>query len=685
MRKRKTTQSLAGTKWSSTDAQKFNPFSGVPSSHRVDVGHIVPEYQLVSDKIEAREWADYLVEECSEPVAVDTEHDGDRIITAWSFSDGEHRVTVPAELTKYFKSWLESTRRKLMHHAYHDIPVFKLNGIELGGFYADTMILDWFVDENRMRHGLKACAADWLNIPMADFADLFSHPPVGKKKPVVMTMDEILAERRELFYDYAALDAYCTWWLYQHHRMVLVNLAVKKSMVSVWDVYQEIDRPFTVTLIKMAEAGMRVDESILFTIGSALDTTIRQTRHVFASYAPTFHVTKKKAGKPVVEIIEPENINLKSPQQLSAMFYDELGRKTVATGRDGKPDEKCRSVNEEHLKAWEAQGCMLSRVLLMHRRAATYRGTFIGDKGGKGLLSHVHDAVDGHGTYQRITTELNQIGAVTGRLASRAPNLQNIPARKEKDPYRVRRAFIARKGCKFIVADYSGAELRLMAHLSKDAAMVKAFRKDLDLHSVTAKNVFSLACPLDEVKDRHPDERNKAKAINFGLQYGMKAFLLSKQIGVSRDEAQGYIDGYFNLYSGVYLWMKKTVQSCKDRGYVRTVTGRRRYVKDIYADEDKEYGKLSHAENQAMNAPIQGSVADIIKIAMNRVVNDPFMIDHEARLVLQVHDELIVECPELDAHVVRDRLVEIMRDAYTLIVPLVVEAAVGDNWEDAKA
>jgi len=237
------------------------------------------------------------------------------------------------------------------------------------------------------------------------------------------------------------------------------------------------------------------------------------------------------------------------------------------------------------------------------------------------------------------------------------------------------------------VADYSGAELRIMAHMSQDVEMLDAFERGLDLHSVTCKKIFGLTCSLDDVKKLYPDKRNAAKAINFGLQYGMKAFLLAEQIGVDVDTAQAYIDAYFDLYDGVYLWMVRTVEECKRRGYVKTMLGRRRRIPEINLEGDENRGKRMHAENQAMNTPIQGSVADIIKIAMNDVENDPWMKEHEAELLLQVHDELIVECPELDAYLVAKRLSEIMEGAapkagVSLHMP--AEAGVGDNWEEGK-
>jgi DNA polymerase-1 len=421
---------------------------------------------------------------------------------------------------------------------------------------------------------------------------------------------------------------------------------------------------------------MAVDVKILQDIGKALDVTIADARKAFSTSAPDISVDRKRQGEVYTEIIKSEDINLNSPAQLSGLFYGELGCKSVRT-------KACTSTDREHLQAWADDGVELAKHILEFRSASTIRQTFIGAPGGKGLLAHVTDG-DTRCKFA-IYTQLNQTGTVTGRLSSRQPNLQNIPARREKDKHRMRRAFVARDGHQLIVADYSGAELRVMAHLSKDPEMLKALREGKDLHSITAKRVWNLSCEVEEVKTLHPDIRNHAKAINFGLQYGMSAGVLADQIGVTKEEAQDYIDKYFDFYSGVYRWMSAMVEKCRSKGYVTTLLGRRRRIPDINLSGDDNFGRRKHCENQAMNAPIQGGVADIIKIAMNEISLDPYMQGHEARLIMQVHDELIVECPEIDAYGVRDRVKELMEGAVKLRVPMIVDAAIGSNWEDAKA
>jgi len=249
----------------------------------------------------------------------------------------------------------------------------------------------------------------------------------------------------------------------------------------------------------------------------------------------------------------------------------------------------------------------------------------------------------------------------------------------------MRRSFIARNGYKLIVADYSMIELRMMAHFSGDERMSAAMRDGLDLHSLTAKNIFGLKTKLEHVKDKYPDERNKGKTINFSLNYGMRAPLLAKRLGVTKEEAQRYIDGYFETYPGVKAWMDATVTECSKKGYVRTLLGRRRRLPALQLMQTEDnFGLMKHAENQAVNSPIQGSVADMVKVAMNNIVSDLWLKEHETHLLLQVHDELVLEAPWVYADQACDRVKTLMETAMELDVPVVVDAHVGDNWEMAK-
>lgn len=656
---------LTGYRWTTPSIGSFG------SEYRVKLARTIPKPKLIDDKRTAQ--AGLAALEGAEWTAVDTEFDPDTSeMVTWQFSTGNNRFVVDhtAGATRHFKRWLASDARKIYSDAYADIPIFQANGIEVGGDAGDTVVLDWLVDENRFRHGLKTCVNEWLGIPMCSYDTVFAVIPPGRVrgttlKPQVVWNDP---KWRDRFVEYGSLDAYGTYWLFQHHRRVLKKLKL-------WQYYLDYELPFTRALIDIAQRGIRIDRPVLDDIGRELDKVITRCSRIFRALAPPISVERVKAGESYYEDIEPADINLKSPPQLAALFYDSLGCKSI---------EDKESTDARHLKLWASEGNMLARLLLEHRRAAKQRNTFVGEVGGKGLISFMEAVRDAYGEYFKVCTRLKQAGTVTGRLSSSAPNLQNIPNRKDKDPYRMRRAFVARPGCKLIVADYSGAELRVMAHYSQDKRMIKAFANGWDLHSLTAKRIFGLTCKLDQVKDLHPDKRNRAKAVNFGLQYGMQAWLLSEQLGVSEEEAQRYLDAYFDYYSGVYRWMIGIVTLCRKQGYVETILGRRRRLPDIRSDDR---GSRRHAERQAMNTPIQGTVADIIKVAMTDIERSKWMRDHEVSLLLQVHDELVLEAPEIDAHVAAQEVKAVMEGAAKavgLTVELPAEPGVADDWEHAK-
>lgn len=708
---------LTGTTWSTKRAPERHARKHT-RDYLVDLSHVVPAPVVVRDKKTAGDVLAWL--EVAQYAAVDSEFGKSGLLT-WQVSDGEHRaLIVHKEATKYFLKWLSDPHaKKIFHHAYADLPQFAGEKIEVKGLYADTMVLDWLIDENRLRHGLKYCVREWLGLRMRDWADVFGYVPDGKKKAIVREPEEAWAEQYDDFIEYATLDAYGTYWLFMHHKAILERLpavpADKRKKYakgqykpgSLWQYYRKYDVEFTQTLVNMSARGIAVSVPALKDIGEKLYWDMMKASHVFTIYAPEIAVEGVKGGQKYIRVIKPEDINLRSPQQLATLFYDKmhcrpwekieaerLGKTrkrrrayAILAALAGDEDEEetaapgSRSTNAKCLAAWAEDGNVLARLLLDYRRAATQKGTFIGEEGGKGLLAHIEKDVYG---VDVLKSDFNQIGTTTGRLASRAPNLQNIPARKDKDPYRIRRAFVARPGSKLIVADYSMIELRVMAHLSRDSEMLHALRNGVDLHSKTAIACFNLKCALEEVKDKYPDKRNHAKAINFGLQYGMRARLLALSIGCTIDEAQKYIDAYFNLYNGVWRWMKGTIEHCRHTGQVTTLLGRIRRIPEINLSGEENYGKIAHAENQAMNTPIQGGVADIIKKAMNEIENDTEIREHEAQLLLQVHDELIVEAPNLYADWVADRVKSIMENAYTLIVPTPVSVETGDNWDDAK-
>ncbi|MEO6139066.1 MAG: DNA polymerase, partial [Luteimonas sp.] len=349
--------------------------------------------------------------------------------------------------------------------------------------------------------------------------------------------------------------------------------------------------------------------------------------------------------------------NLDSPKQVGALLFDELKLPALVKTPSGQP-----SANEEALAAIADQHA-LPQVILDYRGLAKLRSTYTEKL--PGMINR---------DTGRVHTSFHQAGAATGRLASSDPNLQNIPIRTE-DGRRIRKAFVAPPGRRILAADYSQIELRIMAHLSQDPALLRAFASETDVHRATAAEVFGK--PLAEVSH---NERRAAKAINFGLMYGMSAFGLAKQLGISRGEAQDYIGLYFSRYPGVREFMDRTRQEARDRGYVETVFGRRLYLENIAS---RNAGLRAGAERAAINAPMQGTAADIIKRAMIDIHD--WLGDHASRasMVLQVHDELVFETDTDFVDTLREEIVRRMSGAAELRVPLLVDVGVGDNWDEA--
>ena len=353
-----------------------------------------------------------------------------------------------------------------------------------------------------------------------------------------------------------------------------------------------------------------------------------------------------------------EEFNLGSPKQLCAILYEKQGLPVISKTAKGQP-----STAESVLAELAEQGYELPQVIMQYRTVSKLKSTYT-DR-----LSEQINPRTG-----RIHTSYHQAVTATGRLSSSDPNLQNIPIRSAEGR-RIRQAFIAPPGYKIMAADYSQIELRIMAHLAQDEGLLEAFQKGLDVHRATAAEVFGVA--LDEVSN---DQRRSAKAINFGLIYGMSAFGLAKQIGVDRKQSQAYIDRYFTRYPGVLRYMEDTRAQAAEKGFVETLFGRRLYLPEIHS---KNQAMRKGAERTAINAPMQGTAADIIKRAM--VTVDHWLAESglDARVVMQVHDELVLEVREELVEQVSAGLCERMSAAAELDVPLLVEVGVGDNWDEA--
>jgi len=519
---------------------------------------------------------------------------------------------------------LESAQhRKLGQHGKYDIHVLRRHDVAIDGYADDTMLESFIWNSSATRHDMDSLAKRYLGY------DTIKFEAVAGKGAKQIPFSEVAIDDATT---YAAEDADITLRL---HRVLSAKLA---EIPSLQTVYREIEIPLVQVLARMEANGILIDA----------DELRRQSVDLSRRMLAAQQKATELAGR---------TFNLDSPKQVCALLYDELKLPALVKTPSGQP-----SANEEALEAIADQH-ELPRIILEYRGLAKLRSTYT-DK-----LSEMVNPDTG-----RVHTSYHQAGAATGRLSSNDPNLQNIPIRTE-DGRRIRKAFIAPPGRKLIACDYSQIELRIMAHLSEDPALVRAFASGADIHRATAAEVFGK--PLDEVSG---NERRAAKAINFGLMYGMSAFGLAKQLDIGRGEAQDYIALYFNRYPGVREFMERTRKEAHERGFVETVFGRRLYLDNINA---RNQGLRAGAERAAINAPMQGTAADIIKRAMIDI--DRWIAGHadKAKMLLQVHDELVFESDvDFVDTLVREATAR-MAAAAELRVPLVIDSGVGDNWDEA--
>ena len=517
----------------------------------------------------------------------------------------------------------DASKPKLAQNAKYDIHVLRQHGVQLRGLAHDSMLESFVLNSTASRHDMDSLAKNYLGYTPIAYSEV-----AGKGAKQISFAEVDLEVAR----DYSAEDADITLRL---HQALWPKLEAEPTLARV---YREIELPLVQVLADMEAAGVLIDA----------DELRRQSQDLGRRMLELQKRGFELAGR---------SFNFDSPKQLGALLFDELGLPALVKTPGGAP-----STNEEALEAI-ADRHELPRLILDYRSLAKLRGTYT-DK--------LPEAI--HPDSRRVHTSFHQTGAATGRLSSSDPNLQNIPIRTE-DGRRIRRAFIAPPGSKLVACDYSQIELRIMAHLSEDPGLLSAFAGGQDVHRATAAEVFGV--PLDEVG---PDQRRAAKAINFGLMYGMSAFGLAKQLGIDRGEAQDYIALYFARYPGVQGYMERVRQQAREFGYVETVFGRRLYLNDIHA---RQQGLRAGAERAAVNAPMQGSAADIIKRAMLDLHAWLGTQDGRARMVLQVHDELVFECREDFVDTLVTEAKRRMQAAAELRVPLTVEAGVGDNWDEA--
>ena len=525
-----------------------------------------------------------------------------------------------SEVLAKMKAWLEDpTPTKLLHHAKYDTHIFANEGIDLQGVSHDTM-LQAYVLESHRGVGLDELGQRYLGVKGVTFEEL-----CGKGAHQIC-FDEVDLERAT---QYACEDADFTMRLHDVLRPQIKNDA---RLEFVYQLEMKVSR----VLFEIERTGVKIDSAELG----------RQSHVLGQEMLELEQRAYTLAGQP---------FNLNSPKQLGEILFGKMQLPVVRKTAGGAP-----STDEEVLTKL-AEDYPLPKVLLEYRGLAKLKSTYT-DK-----LPRMVNAATG-----RVHTHYAQAAVITGRLASSEPNLQNIPVRSEAGR-RVREAFVASAGV-IVSADYSQIELRVMAHVSNDANLQRAFAAGEDIHRATASEVFGVS-----LTDVSIDQRRAAKAINFGLIYGMGAFGLASNLGITRDAAQSYIDRYFARYPGVAQYMAETRTLAHAQGYVETVFGRRLWLADINAAGARRAG----AERAAINAPMQGTAADLIKLAMVAVQNWLNSERLQTKMVMQVHDELVLDVPINELDQIRAKLPELMCDVATLKVPLVAEVGVGPNWEQA--
>ena len=522
------------------------------------------------------------------------------------------------------KPFLEDKKKKIIgQNLKFDRNILAQHGIKLGPIKHDTMLMSYILDASATRHNLDALAKLYLNYKTTTFEE------VAGKGVKQITFDQVPLK---LAGNYASEDADITLRLYEKLNPLLNKKTSLKKLA------EDIEIPLIEVLSDMEQSGTLVNSKVL-------------------------QAQSKDLGKRLIKLEEKayeiagEEFNLGSTKQLREIFFVKLEYPIIKKTPGGQPS------TDENVLQQLADDYELPKVLLEHRTLSKLKSTYT-DK----LPLQISE------NSGRVHTSFHQAITTTGRLSSSDPNLQNIPIRTE-DGRRIRQAFEAAKSNELISADYSQIELRIMAHLSEDKGLLKAFNNNEDIHSLTASEVFSV-----DQNAVTSDMRRNAKAINFGLIYGISAFGLGKQLGINRNLAAEYMAMYFTKYPGVKDYMESTKQSARDLGYIETLFGRRLYLRDINAGNGI---RRQAAERAAINAPVQGTAADIMKIAMINMHQGLKKAKLEAKMTLQVHDELIIESPTDETKEVVDLLKKSMSEAATLKVPLEVDVGIGNNWDQA--
>jgi DNA polymerase-1 len=504
-----------------------------------------------------------------------------------------------------------------------DIPILFRHKILLDRFHADTMLMSYVLNSTATRHGMDKLALYYLDYETIKYGDVAG----TASKQISFSEVEI-----DVATNYAAEDADITLRLYNKLEGLLEDKPTQKKLL------QDIEYPLVHVLSKVEQNGAKIDK----------DKLAAHSKELAEKISDLSSQAFKIAG---------EEFNLDSPKQLLEVLYEKLKLPVLKKTPKGQP-----STNEETLQRLSEE-YELPKIILQYRTLAKLKSTYTDS-----LIKIENPAT------QRIHTSYQQAITSTGRLSSTEPNLQNIPI-KTSEGRRIREAFIPDKGNVLISADYSQIELRIMAHLSKDKNLTNAFNKGLDVHSSTAAEVFGV-----NIEDVTDEQRRSAKAINFGLMYGMSAFGLTRQLDIPRADAQKYLDTYFDRYTGVKDYMANTKAQAKEDMFVETIMGRRLYLNEINAANGL---RRQAAERAAINAPLQGSAADIIKKAMIDI--NTFLLRElpETKMIMQVHDELIFETPKINAQEILNLMKNMMEKAVNLDIPLIADAAIGKNWNEA--
>jgi DNA polymerase-1 len=535
----------------------------------------------------------------------------------------DSRLTQPdeREVIELLRPLLEGSGiPKIGQNLKYDLRVMRAQGVRMDGIHADTMVAAYALDSSG-RHNLDFLSKKYLNY------DVKTYEEVTGKGASQIGFDEVSIEEATR---YSAEDAWCAWALWEKLEGELRAAGVEK-------LFREVDLPMVEVVADMEDAGIKVDAGFLRALDQEFEKEIQTIEKKVRSHSSN------------------PSLNLNSPKQLAVFLFEELklppqGKTKTGLSTDASVLEALAPLHE------------VPRLLLEYREISKLKGTYVGP------LQELRDPLD-----QRVRTSFHLTGTATGRLSSSDPNLQNIPVRSHRGQ-KIREAFIAEEGCVLMSADYSQIELRILAHMSGDPVLVESFVKGEDVHRRTASEIFHKS-PA-QVSD---EERSSAKAINFGLMYGKTVFGLAEELHISRADSKRMIDQYFTRYAGVKAFLDRQVAEAHERGHVTTLLGRKRALPEIHS---KNPAIRNNAERMAMNSPIQGTASDLIKVAMVRLHRELKTGGFRARLLLQVHDELVLECPKDEVEAVQSLVTSVMESAIELRVPLLVNVGVGRSWAE---